>query len=201
MSLSKKITLIMAFSLTILVVVLSVIAGFSLLNSFSKIEKDTMFGHIQRARSVIIENTRGISVVARDYATWTDTYNFIQNGDISYIDENFPVDTFQSLQVNLVIFVKTSGEVLYGASCDSLSQQIGPVPEAIMAEIRPDSLLLNHPNIDSYLEGILVLPEGVFEIVSRPVLTDEGEGPIYGVFILGRYVDNEMIQKYANIIH
>ena len=201
MSLSKKITLIIAFSLTILVVVLSVIAGFSLLNSFSKIEKDTMFDHIQRARDVIIENTRGMSVVARDYATWTDTYNFIQNGDTSYIDENFPVDTFQSLEVNLVIFVKTSGEVLYGASYDSLSQQIGPVPEAIMAEIRPDSPLLNLPDIDSYLEGILVLPEGVFEIVSRPVLTNEGEGPIYGVFILGRYVDNEMVQKYANIIH
>ena len=101
----------------------------------------------------------------------------------------------------MVIFVKTSGEVLYGASYDSLSQQIGPIPGAIMAEIRPDSPLLNHPNIDSYLEGILVLPEGVFEIVSLPVLTDEGEGPIYGVFILGRYVDNEVIQKYANIIH
>ena len=99
----------MAFFLTILVVVLSVIAGFSLLNSFSKIEKDTMFDHIQRARDVIIENIRGMSVVARDYATWTDTYNFIQNGDTSYIDENFPVDTFQSLEVNLVIFVKTSG--------------------------------------------------------------------------------------------
>jgi sensor domain CHASE-containing protein len=97
--------------------------------------------------------------------------------------------------------LKLQVEVLYGASYDSLSQEIDPVPEAIMAEIRPDSLLLNHPNIDSYLEGILVLPEGVFEIVSRPVLTNEGEGPIYGVFILGRYVDNEMIQKYANIIH
>jgi hypothetical protein len=49
--------------------VLSVIAGFSLLNSFSKIEKDTMFDHIQRVRDVIIENTRSISVIARDYAT------------------------------------------------------------------------------------------------------------------------------------
>ena len=69
MSLSKKITLIIAFSLTILVVVLSVIAGFSLLNSFSKIEKDTMFDHIQHVSYVIIENTRSISVIARDYAT------------------------------------------------------------------------------------------------------------------------------------
>jgi sensor domain CHASE-containing protein len=96
--------------------------------------------------------------------------------------------------------LKLQVEVLYGASCDSLSQQIGPVPEAIMAEIRPDSPLLNLPDIDSYLEGILVLPEGVFEIVSRPVLTNEGEGPIYGVFILGRYVDDEMVQKSKKII-
>jgi signal transduction histidine kinase len=47
-------------------------------------------------------------------------------------------------------------------------------------------------NESDMFKGIVLLPEGSLIISSQPILTSEGNGPVRGTLIMGRYLDSEL---------
>jgi HAMP domain-containing protein len=98
-----------------------------------------------------------------------------------------------------MLFINRSGEFVYGEAFDLINGKEIPVPQSLEQHISVGSLLLNHPAIRSTINGILVLPDQPMFISSWPVLTNEGEGPIQGSLIMGRYLDDLVIKRITTI--
>ena len=132
-----------------------------------------------------------------DWAVWDDTYAFIENANQEYIKSNLVDGTFTTLNLNLMLFINTSGQMVYSKAFNLNNKEEVAVPQELLAYLTPGSYLVKRSDPQSVVSGIILLPENPMLIVSYPILTSEGEGPINGTLIVGRYLDADKINRLA----
>ncbi len=132
-----------------------------------------------------------------DWAEWDDTYNFILNRDQAYIDSNLPDSEFTSLNVELMLFIDSSGNVVFGKLVDHDTGLEIPLPKSLSSELQVGSPLLSHKEPSDKLTGILALSDGPMIISSQAIVNSQGEGPIRGTLIMGRRLNENEIGKLA----
>jgi len=194
MSLRKKTLLIIGISIFFLIALLYVISSAVVLNGFSQIEKRDTIKNVNRVNDAISEEISVLNGVVGDWAAWNETYTFVNGENPNFITEQIADRTFIEIRVNLMLFINSTGGVAYGSGFDLKNEATMPIPEGMQEYISIDSILLHHQNINSSITGIILLPEGPMLIASRPILTNEGTGPIKGSVIWGRYLDDEEIK-------
>lgn len=199
MTLRRKTLLIVGVALICLIGILYLISSKLILSSFAELEEERTSQHVERALNALSDDISGIATMTNDWATWDDTYFFVEDGNQKYIDANPTNESFIGLQVNVMLFINSSGELVFGKAFDLESEQETPVSQSLMEQLGADSPLVHHPTTDSSLKGIISLTEGTMLIASEPILTSNGEGPIRGTLIMGRYLDAAEIGRLAEI--
>ncbi len=184
-------------SLSALFLVLLIASRLILLDSFVEIENNNMQKNVDRALNALNGELSHLSTVNGDYAGWDESYKFIQDGNKEFIEANLPDSIFPQLRLNLLIYIRNNGDIVHARGFELHNETPAPVPESILKHITPESPLVRHPNTESIVRGILRLPEGIMLVSSRPVLTNEYEGPIHGALIIGRYLDSKEIEQLA----
>jgi diguanylate cyclase (GGDEF)-like protein/PAS domain S-box-containing protein len=195
MTLRKKTLILLSTALLILIVVLYVISKTVILKSYASLEEQNTRAHVQLVLKTLSANISAQESKTGDWANWDDTYDFIKKKSPEYIRINPTDKSFSELKINLMLFINSSGQVVFGKAFDLQTQREIPVPQSIQKHIFPHSLILRHPDKMSRHSGILLLPEGPMIITSRPILTSEGEGPVRGTLVFGRYLDATEIRK------
>jgi diguanylate cyclase (GGDEF)-like protein/PAS domain S-box-containing protein len=132
-----------------------------------------------------------------DWASWDETYAFIKNAGQDFIKRNLTDNAFNELRLNLMLYIDSSGSVVFGKAFNLQDQTEAPIPKSLKKHIASDNIMLQHTYEKSSLTGILNLPEGPMLIASRPILTSEGKGPIRGTLIFGRYLDAAEIKHLS----
>ncbi|OGO01578.1 MAG: hypothetical protein A2Y59_04460 [Chloroflexi bacterium RBG_13_52_14] len=199
MTLRSKTLLIIGIALIGLIGIVYFTSSKLILNSFANLEEERTSEHVARVLNVLSEDISGIDTMTNDWAAWDDTYAFIEDGNQKYIDTNPTDDSFAGLRLNVMLFINSSGDLVYGKAFDLNDEQEIPIPQSLMAELDTNSYLLSHSTPDSSIEGILSLSEGLMLIASEPILTSDGEGPIRGTLLMGRYLDDAEVAKLAEI--
>ncbi len=176
-----------------------------LLAGFAKFEQQDTARNVKRAVDVLSDEIAKLSFTANDWAAWDDTYAFIEDENSDYIQTNLNDATIARLRLDMMLYIHRSGRIVFGQKFNPETGERVPVEkntEAIASlsqYLTPKSLLVNHPETTSLVEGILQLPEGPMLIVSRPILTGEAEGPIRGTLIMGRYLSVEEIKRLGEL--
>ena len=201
MKLRSKALLIAGIALVSLIVLLYVFATTIVLNGFARIEEQYTRENVERALSAVSDELSNLSSINRDYASWDDTYTFIEDANDNYSKANLVDATFTNLRLNLMVFIHSSGRVVFSKAFDLQNEQEIPVPASLQDHLFTASLLLQHSGPESDLTGILLLPEGPMLISSRPILTSEYKGPIRGTLVFGRYLDLAEIEQLAQTTH
>jgi signal transduction histidine kinase len=201
MGLRTKTLIIISLTLISLIATLYIMSQIILLKSFADLEEQRAREDIERVLSALAAELTNLDTTTQDYAEWDDTYTFVVDGNQDYIDANLTDLTFIDLRLNLILFINTAGQVVYGKSFDLANNQIGDVPTGLNAYLSANSPLMKHPDIESHLAGIVLLPEGPMLVASRPILTNESQGPSPGTLIFGRYLDAGEIERLADITH
>ena len=134
-----------------------------------------------------------------DWTNWDDTYNFIQDANQQYIESNLPPEQLALLRLNLVLYINSSGRIVYGTGFDLKTNKKLPIPEALRKQLSAKSLLVQHSNLNSNVSGIVLLPGGPMMISSRPILTSQAKGPIRGTLIFGRYLNINEFHELSQI--
>ncbi len=171
------------------------------LNSFATLEEQDTNKNIERARSALLVELDNLDTYTYDWAAWDDTYTFIQDVNEDYIESNLVDGTFIDLELNLMLFIDSSGEIVFSKAFDLENEEEIPLPESIQEHLTSNNVLLNHQDIDSTVNGILLLPENPMLIVSRPIITSNDEGPILGSLIMGYYLDSTGLDSLAETTH
>ena len=201
LKLRKKTLAILALTFASLIVVQYAASQLVFLDSFATLEEQDTIQNIERVRSALIADLNNLDAFVYDWAAWDDTYDFIQDGNEEYVESNLVDETFIGSELNLMLYVDSSGEVVYGKAFDLENEEEMPIPETIQEHLSLEKELLQHNDTDSTVKGFLVLPEGPMLVVSRPIIKSNDDGPILGSLIMGFYFDSSRIDNLSETTH
>ena len=201
MTVRKKIILILSATVVALIVSVVAFSKVILLEGSRRQEEHQTRQDVRRALDALSREIAMLYRWAGDWGGWDETYDFVENGNKTYITKNLIDGTFIKNRFSLILYVNGSGHIVYGKQFDLEEKKERPLPGSLIKLIKPGHPLLNHKSIEDGLSGIVVLPEGPMIIVSRPILTSEYEGPIRGSLILGRLLSPAEVERLARIIH
>jgi|GEM_PF-2444726 len=194
MKLRNKVLFVLGVGLVGLSASFYVISRTLLTRDYARLEQQQIDQDVQRVLDALSQEIDGVSRTALDYANWDETYSFIENQNREYIESNF-ANYIDALQMNAIVYVDNSGRVAVSLGADLEAAKAKPVSQALLNQLKSGSELLKHPDPESAIAGIVQLPEGPILIGSRPIVTGEGKGPVRGSVIMGRYLNDQLLQE------
>jgi two-component system, sensor histidine kinase and response regulator len=200
MSLSRKTLIITLIMTSCLLAIVLIVSNLIFLNSFENLEKRDTEENAQRAVEALNTQLAGLDTLNHDWAVWDDTYQFVQDGNQEYIETNPTDESFETTKLNLIVIINTSGSIVFSKAFDLEKQQEIPLPDDLNGFLSTETLIFHQDN-ESKTVGILPLEECPLMISSRPILTSQGQGPIAGTIIMGRFLDSQILNNLASTIH
>jgi len=200
MKMRKKVLIIVAVLMIAIFIVLHAIVNVVFLQSFVTLEKQETGENVVRTTNAWSNELAEISSTVTDWAFWDDTYAFVQDNNEDYKILNLGDSTFANLRLNLMLFINTTGQVVYGEAFDLNNNTVGTMPTGISEEIAAEPGLWNHTAKDSIMEGLILLPQELLIFSSKPILTSQVEGPMVGALIMGRYIDSGEIAYLSDMV-
>jgi signal transduction histidine kinase len=184
-----------------MILIMYVGAQFILLNNYVALEKQRAEVNVKRGLSALSNVLSELDNIVSDWATWDDTYAFIQDANEDYLASNLVDETFVNLRVNIMIFVDSKGDIVYGKAFNLTDMHEIPVSQELLNLLSANDFLWLHSDTESSLAGIVPLEEAPLLIASLPIVTSQREGPIQGALIMGRYLDSEAIAQLTETVY
>ncbi len=197
MTLRRKTLLIIAGTFYGVIILLFFLSRTILLESYTDLERQSTYRDVERVQASYSKELTSLEHTNCDRAAWDDTCEFINDANEEYIRSNLTDSTFVELGLNLMLYIDSSGQVVFSKAFDLESEEEMPLPPSISAYLADHDYLFTHQNTESRYTGAIVLPEGPMIISSHPILTSEDEGPVRGALIMGRYLDAAKINELA----
>lgn len=197
MTVRMKALLTIGLTMIVLVGILYAVSQYILLGSFDELEDKNTRQNIERAVNSYNDHLADLDTILFDWSSWDDTYEFVEDLNADYIDSNLVDTSFTGIPLNLIVYLNSSGEMVYSKAFDLEEEEEIPLPSGLVGHLGDDSALAVHTNVESSTTGVLLLDEGPMMIASRPILNSEIEGPIRGTMIMGRYLDSAEVETLA----
>ena len=191
MTLRKKTLWMVGTTLVGLLILLLTISSTILLQGFVKLEKLEVEKNIIRLNNIFANELERLSILADDYGSWDDTYEYMHNHNKEYINTNMVDSTFENLNLNLIMLLDLNGKIIFekhrhGKKFDSkpfeLNEHIDPI-------------IKNIPK----LRSLVLLPDEIMLLATYPIITSEKKGPSRGTFIMGYFLDQTEIDRISNL--
>jgi PAS domain S-box-containing protein len=179
---------------------LFLLSWFVLTRGFTNIEEDFARQNLGRASSALHNELDTLGRTTSEYASWDQTYAYLQGKNPTYVRTEFPSSSFMQLKINFVIILDNSGRMLFSKAFSLVKLEPAPLPAGIENHLKPGSPLAFHKDESGNTAGILLLSSGPVLIDSRPVLTSNSEGPVAGTLIMGRVFDSDEVLRLSEMI-
>jgi len=194
-------TLIIIF--LIIVISFSVVFSISqviILDSFIKLDEQNIEHNVEQVFNTLSGVLSQLETIACDWSSWDDTYDFIESRDEEYIESNLIDGTFITLDLNIMLYINSSGQIVFGKAFDLQNLEETRIPDGLSEHLSQDGILLVNDETEGGSTGVIELPEGLMLVSSQPILTSDDEGPARGTLIIGRYLDSEHVDALAEIV-
>ena len=197
MTLRKKTLLLLGLALLGLILALGITSQAIVLDGFAREEGQDMQRNVERVRNALHDESATLAGTTRDWATGDDTYAFMKGANAGYPRSNITDLNFVNNRLNLMAFVDTAGKIVVIRAYDVRHNQPAPVPDGFLAQLAPGSRLLQHPDPQSTVTGLLALPGGLLLLSAQPILTSQQVGPMAGTLVFGRWLDVDEIDRLS----
>ncbi len=198
MQLRRKTLIIIGLTLISLIIILYTTARIVLLDGFMSLEQRAITQNIQRLQNTIDDQLINMSSLTADWSHWDETYFFVQGENEAYIEDNLMVETYINLGLQLMIFMDTKAEMVYGKAVDLETWEAVSLPVGLEAHLTAESPLLQHTEDPrSAVTGVIMLDDGPMLVASRAILTNTQEGPIQGTMVMGRFLNATEVEALA----
>lgn len=196
MSLRSKLTLILGCVIALYGVIHFVVLQTVVFPSFEQLEKQQARKDLGRVVAAIQNEIKHLDTVCHDWATWDETWQFVQDANEKYSEDNLQDSALENLDVHLMYFVRTDGTVIRRV----LREPESGVDPLDLPEFPEDRHPLEDPlrcvsDLDASITGVLMTKSGPMLVSSRPIQTTKVKGTIVGYLVLGRMLDGEAVLK------
>ncbi|NMC78942.1 MAG: diguanylate cyclase [Chloroflexi bacterium] len=201
MSLRNKFLLTLGITLLVGIVVLYGSAQTFLISGIVALEKQYTRNNVERVMYLLDSYEKDLTAYSIDWAEWNDSYCFIHDQNSEHHLSNVLEKTFIALQFNLFLVVESDGNIVCSRAFDLEQEKEVPLPPGLQPHLAPGSLLLSNTDPQKSTAGLLVLPEGILLVVSRPIVESTAEGPAQGTLILGRFLDKAQTDAIGKVVN
>lgn len=171
---------------------------FVILPSFVDLEQKQANTQMQRVVDAIQREVEHLNLLASDWSTWDDTYQYVQDQNSSYRKSNLTLDTLSANSgINLIFIYDNKKQFVWGGVFEQALGGDLTLDEFPLGAMPKNLNLLSHTILDSHQAGIMNSSAGPILIASNPILNSRGEGPILGSFIMGRFLNGELLTQLS----
>jgi len=195
MSLRGKTLIIVGITIVSLIAIPYFMLQNILQRSIEGIEKTAMRQDVEGILGTLDRDLAALDMFNRDWAAWDDTCAFIEDRNEAYVKSNLGPDVFADAKVNVILYYDVQGLLVFKRAVDWRRRNEVGFPERLEKYLGENSAVIKHAGVDDCQKGLVLLPEGPLFLVSRPIVTSSGKGPIRGTLVMGRYLDEESIRE------
>lgn len=200
LSVRSKILLTVGASIVLLSALIYLISSEVLLKSYLAIEREGMVEDLRRANDAIEEFENQQMIKLSDWAAWDEAYEYGRDRNDEWVEETIYASGMANLDINVAMFTDTEGNIFHLKVADiETREEVASSTVASFFESRKD--LVRHAELDASTRGIVMTPDGPLIVVSLPLRTSEGLGPIPGSITFARFLDEQKITDIADITH
>ncbi|WP_067051332.1 CHASE4 domain-containing protein [Methanofollis ethanolicus] len=149
-------------------------------------ETETMSEDFTLVRHGLRAQLDDLTLLCTDYATWDDTYAFVQSPHEAYLRSNLVPETFCLSHLDTILIFDAEGALLYGAAYDRPNRSLVPADPALLTYLRAHGISPAVASSGEVTTGLVPLPQGPMMVSAAPVLRSSGEGPAQGTLVFGR---------------
>ena len=201
MKLRSKTLLIICIASCVLAIILSGTLNFIVSSSYSEIENQSVLKNVERVMNQFSSEFSNLQSVAYDWSTWDDTYAFMNDTNLDYINANLNYTSLSYIEINFMLFYNNSDRLIYSKAYDFEKKTETSLPSSLYAYIENNKKsLLNHQNSSFHRSGIILCDENEtpFIVCTSSIVHSNGGGPTHGTLIAGRFLDEDKINSIAN---
>ena len=199
MTLRVKALVIIGIALLSMAGLIYVTSRFTFIKGLEEIEERNTSMQVKQAMGALSHMISHIESSNADWASWDDTYAFIEDLNEEYINSNLVEDTFITLKLNLMAFINSSGDIVYSKAFDLTKEEEAEAPGDLLEQLSGNRLPLNSAGAQSFASGIISTSIGPMIITSQPILTSADEGPARGTLVFARYLNSSAISDLSDI--
>jgi signal transduction histidine kinase/ABC-type amino acid transport substrate-binding protein len=151
----------------------------------------------ERALGLLVDSvrreTRQLERVARDWAYWDATLEFVETGNPAFVESNlmWPSISEQS-HIDVLFLYDRAGEQRFAGGYDPVADEMLEVSD-IFADGVPPVLRRVDPRYDRRTRtGLVASPRGPVLLAALPILSSDAEGPAGGMLVMGRFLRSEV---------
>ena len=187
MLIKKKIVLTICVTFVCIVGGLYIGTNKIVLESFVKLEEQFVRVNVKRVINAINDDLSNLESTGGDWAAWNLTRDFVLNGNEQYIKDNLETNSLVTIRVNFMIFINSSGQVVYSKGANLVTGSDQPVSKDLINHIATHKSLMQHTHTKDAKTGIINLPGEAVLIASYPISNNDVTGPVHGTLVIGRY--------------
>jgi len=193
--------------IVILLLVVAIIVGLILSTQFvmmpgmERMEGAYAYTNLERGMKAVENDATNLGLFVSDWASWDDTYQFIEDENFRYIESNLVDETFTGSNINFILYLDTEGNIIYFKGVDFKEEEEEiEVPEQMVKEL-VNLRIAGHPEtIMNKTQGLLALPESPVLVAAAPILRSNDSGPARGTLVMGRYFDHDEVLRISDQI-
>ena len=192
MTIRKKIILFSALALGFFLAAVYLLSRFALTRGYSRLESQSTQETVRHLRNAFENEQNNLEMMARDYAQWDSTYDFIQSDGADYVRATVTDDTLKVLRVDLIaIFNRNGNLVLYKSVGNS---SVTGDDLQLLQNAENEYLHKGHP---TRLNGVVNLDGHLLMLSCQPVFSSRGAGQLRGSLIMGRELDQDVMASLS----
>src|SRR6266567_3576073 len=193
MTIRKKILLFSALALGAFLAAVFLLSRFALLHGFSRLEKNYARESVYHLQNELDNEKSRLEIMARDYAQWDRTYEFMARENPEYIRTELTDDTFKIIRIGFFALLDNSGRVVFQKSVGELKVDEDGLRAIAAVQDSPRKTSRGTSGLNGTLEmrGRLIL------LSYQPILTSRGNGTPRGTLVMGREVTRDFISSLS----
>lgn len=171
---------------------------FGYIKDASKAELQKDFDTIE---TILSKEQKDYTRTILDWSIWDETYQFIENKNLSYINSNLTSEVLNSLNLQLMLFLNTDAEIIY-----EINENISEETRMLLFDklIKTTSIQTNLPIIlqDSFHSGTLLINQIPYFVFSAPIQASIENPKHNGYLIFVKEFDQELfdlLYKLENV--
>jgi signal transduction histidine kinase len=167
-------------------------------------EKETT-KNLERIVDSINDEINDLNFKNKDYASWDETYAFVQDKNERYIKSELGDETFANLKINLVFILDNSFRPLYVKGFNLTENEEKPLiseEKKLLTEMNINHLITKmNLSSENGQQGIITIDGTPMIISLRRILKSDETGKPKGYMLMGKYLDKQEIEYISKITH
>lgn len=169
---------------------------------YSALERAFVARELERVVKVFHHEQMGLAALAADWSAWDDTYEYALDRNTTYEEGNLNLSSLANLSVNLMFLYDKTGAVLWGGVVEPGENTWSSLEEFPPQGPSQISGLADYSDIPAGKQmraGLVFTEKGLLMLASLPILNSHGRGDPHGMFVMGRLLKGENLEKLRTV--